>query len=248
ENVANYDFDGENYYVYTNEPNFTIKGTAHDNLDGYRFFFNGDNEFREFHHSGINHGGNPYVPYGFERSFALNDENGETKHVYTLDVLDVTGNHTTRKFFVYYQPKSEIPAAVDVERNHADAFVEQYPETSLLFFDPATQSFKELDPEEFHPDGLYSLVNKYGNVVAVMNVYTVEPEKESDGSEKQEQQEQEKQDQERHDQNDQDTKEDQAASQDQEKENTGAGFGKDNTTGSGTDQKQVTAANKQVAP
>ena len=61
ENVANYDFDGENYYVYTNEPNFTIKGTAHDNLDGYRFFFNGDNEFREFHHSGINHGGNPYA-------------------------------------------------------------------------------------------------------------------------------------------------------------------------------------------
>lgn len=243
ENAANYDFDGENYYVYTNEPNFTIKGTAHDNLDGYRFFFNGDNEFREFHHSGINHGGNPYAPYGFERSFVLNDEDGETKHVYTLDVLDVTGNHTTRKFYVYYQPKSEVPAAVDVERNHADAFVEQYPETALLFFDPATQSFQELDPEGFHPDGLYSLVNKYGNVVAVMNVYTVEPEKESDSSEKQE-----KQDQERHDQNDQDTKEDQGASQDQEKENTGAGFGKDDTTGSGTDKKQVTAANKQVAP
>ena len=92
-------------------------------------------------------------------------------------MLDVTGNHTTRKFYVYYQPKSEVPAAVDVERNHADAFVEQYPETALLFFDPATQSFQELDPEEFHPDGLYSLVNKYGNVVAVMNVYTVEPEK-----------------------------------------------------------------------
>ncbi|MDY2992403.1 S8 family serine peptidase [Ligilactobacillus animalis] len=257
ENVANYDFDGENYYVYTNEPNFTIKGTAHDNLDGYRFFFNGDNEFREFHHSGINHGGNPYAPYGFERSFVLNDENGETQHVYTLDVLDVTGNHTTRKFFVYYQPKSEIPAAVDVERNHADAFVEQYPETALLFFDPATQSFQELDPEEFHPDGLYSLVNKYGNVVAVMNVYTVEPEKESDGSEKQEQQDQEQkqqdqeqkqQKQDQHDQNDQGTKEDQAASQDQEKENTGAVFGKDNTTGSGTDQKQVTAGNKQLVP
>lgn len=243
ENVANYDFDGENYYVYTNEPNFTIKGIAHDNLDGYRFFFNRDNEFREFHHSGINHGGNPYAPYVFERSFALNDENGETQHVYTLDVLDVTGNHTTRKFFVYYQPKSEIPAAVDVERNHADAFVEQYQKTALLFFDPATQSFQKLAPGEFHPDGLYSLVNKYGNVVAVMNVYTVEPEKESDSSEKQEQQ-----DQERHDQNDQGTKEDQATSQDQEKENTGAGFGKDNTTGSGTDQKQVTAANKQLAP
>ena len=163
-------------------------------------------------------------------------------------MLDVTGNHTTRKFFVYYQPKSEVPAAVDVERNHADAFVEQYPETSLLLFDPATQSFQELDPEEFHPNGLYSLVNKYGNVAAVMNVYTVEPEKESDSSEKQEQQDQEKQDQERHDQNDQDTKEDQAASQDQEKENTGTGFGKDNTTGSGTDKKHVTAANKQVAP
>lgn len=160
-------------------------------------------------------------------------------------MLDVTGNHTTRKFYVYYQPKSEVPAAVDVERNHADAFVEQYPETSLLFFDPATQSFKELDPEEFHPDGLYSLVNKYGNVVAVMNVYTVDFEKEFEDLEKQEQ---EKQDQERHDQNDQGTKEDQAANQDQEKEDTGAGFGKGNTTGSGTDQKQVTAANKQVAP
>ena len=132
---------------------------------------------------------------------------------------------------------------VDVERNHADAFVEQYPETALLFFDPATQSFQELDPEEFHPDGLYSLVNKYGNVVAVMNVYTVEPEKESDSSEKQE-----KQDQERHDQNDQDTKEDQGASQDQEKENTGAGFGKDDTTGSGTDKNKLQQTNKQVAP
>ena len=61
-------------------------------------------------------------------------------------------------------------------------------------------------------------VSVNGNVVAVMNVYTVDFEKEFEDLEKQEQ---EKQDQERHDQNDQSTKEDQAANQDQEKENTG---------------------------
>lgn len=228
ENVSHYNFDGENYYVYTNDPTFTIKGTAHDNLDGYRFFFNGDNEFREFHHSGINHGGNPYAPYGFERSFTLNDENGETKHVYTLDVLDVTGNHTTRKFYVYYQPKTNIPVSLDVDRNSVAAFVAQYPETTLLFFDPETQSFKELDPKRSHPDGLYGLVNKYGNVVALMNVYTPEPKKEA---EKNEQEVVETKKHPQHEQNDQTTKEDQT------KETVG--LGKDQTNGSGTGQKQV---------
>ncbi len=225
ENVANYDFDGENYYVYTNEPNFTIKGTAHDNLDGYRFFFNGDNEFREFHHSGINHGGNPYAPYGFERSFVLNDENGETKHVYTLEVLDVTGNHTTKKFYVYYQPKTNVTETLDVERNYVDRFVAQYPETTLLFFDPKTQSFKELALEDFHPDGSYSLVNKYSNVVALMNVYTAEP-KDHHSS-----------------QNEQDT----TKAQEKKTQDTGS-FGKEHTTGSDTEQKQATSADKPVAP
>ena len=66
---------------------------------------------------------------------------------------------------------------------------------------------------------------------SVMNVYTVETEKEAAGSEKQEQQAQD-------DQKDQDTKEEQAANQ--ETGNTETGFGKDNTAGSDTGQKQVT--------
>ncbi len=172
ENVANYDFDGENYYVYTNEPTFVIKGQAHDNLDGYRFFFNGDNDFREFHHSGVNHGGDPYAPYSFAKSFTLNDATGATKHVYTLDVLDVTGNHTTRKFYVYYQPKTSVPQPVKVKQKQANAFVAQYPATTLLFFDKKLQSYKKLSKDETHPAGLYYLVNKYGNVVATMEVYT----------------------------------------------------------------------------
>ena len=229
ENVVNYDFDGENYYVYTNEPLFTIKGTAHDNLDGYRFFFNGDNEFREFHHSGINHGGNPYAPYSFEKSFALNDDAGETKHVYTLEVLDVTGNHTTKKFYVYYQPKTNVTETLDVERNYVDMFVAQYPETPLLFFDPKTQSFKELALADFHPDGSYSLVNKYGNVVALMNVYTAEPKEEVGENEKEIVE----------------APKDHLSSQNEQ--DTGS-FGKEHTTDSDTEQKQATSADKPVAP
>lgn len=177
ENVTDYDFDGKNYQVYTNEPNFVIKGQAHDNLDGYRFFFNGDNDFREFHHSGVNHGGDPYAPYSFAKSFTLNDATGETRHVYTLDVLDVTGNHTMRKFYVYYQPKTSVPKPVKIKQEHVDAFVEQYPTTTLLFFDRDLQTYKKLTTDGTHPDGLYYLVNSYGNVVATMDVYTANFEK-----------------------------------------------------------------------
>ena len=119
-------------------------------------------------------------------------------------------------------------------------FVAQYPETTLLFFDPKTQSFKELALADFHPDGSYSLVNKYGNVVTLMNVYTAEP-KEEVGENEKEIVEAPKD----HlsSQNEQDT----TKAQEKKTQDTGS-FGKEHTTDSDTEQKQATSADKPVAP
>ena len=151
----------------------------------------------------------------------------------------MTGNHTTKKFYVYYQPKTNVTETLDVERNYVDRFVAQYPETTLLFFDPKTQSFKELALEDFHPDGSYSLVNKYGNVVALMNVYTAEPKKEVGKNEKEVV---EASKDHLFTQNEQDT----TKAQEKKTQDTGS-FGNEHT-GSSTEQKQATSADKPVAP
>lgn len=46
-----------------------------------------------------------------------------------------------------------------------------------MFFDRDLQTYKKLTKDGTHPDGLYYLVNSYGNVVATMDVYTTNFEK-----------------------------------------------------------------------
>lgn len=174
ENVSSYKFDGTNYYVYTNEPTFTLKGSAQDNLDGYRFFVNGDNNFRQYHQSGVNYG-NPYEPYLFQHTFDLVD--GALQQVYTLEVRDVVNNKVTRKFYVYYQPKRTTSETVEVTQDKFSTVVSRYPDTQLYFFNKETQQFEPYFDAQKPVVGLYQIVNKYGNPVKLLQVVATPVEK-----------------------------------------------------------------------
>src|SRR5699024_8959459 len=150
---------------------------ATDNLDGYRFFFNGDNDYREFHNSGVNFVAeahqdgstvtNPYPAYKFSKTFNLADATGETTHVYTLSVVDLTGNTVTRKFYVHYQPVSDTVKTVTTDKDGATKVLVDY-STNTLQVKDNTGNWVNATGVEAAKD--YRVVNEYGNVVLILNV------------------------------------------------------------------------------
>lgn len=177
-NVANLQLDSNgDYQVYTNNKDFSVSGEATDNLDGYCFFFNGDNDYREFHNSGVNFvteahqdGStvtNPYPAYKFSKTFNLADTTGETTHVYTLSVVDLTGNTVTRKFYVHYQPASDTVKTVTTDKDGATKVLVDYSNNTLQVKDN-TGSWVNATGVEAAKD--YRVVNEYGNVVLLLNV------------------------------------------------------------------------------
>ena len=177
-NVTNLQLDSNgDYQVYTNNKDFSVSGEATDNLDGYCFFFNGDNDYREFHNSGVNFvteahqdGStvtNPYPAYKFSKTFNLADTTGETTHVYTLSVVDLTGNTVTRKFYVHYQPASDTVKTVTTDKDGATKVLVDYSNNTLQVKDN-TGSWVNATGVEAAKD--YRVVNEYGNVVLLLNV------------------------------------------------------------------------------
>lgn len=175
DNVLTYTLVGDTYHVYTSEPRFTLTGTANDNLDGYRFFFNGDNEFRQFHTFGIEHGAHPYAPYRFQRTFTL-DEDGfvagseETLHVYTLEVLDVTGNITTRKFYVHYRPKRPVLEVEVLTPEQAKKELTKAPISTLEVYDQETKTWRPVELTSTFAPGTYRLLDLYQEPIKVFQV------------------------------------------------------------------------------
>lgn len=177
-NVANLQLDSNgDYQVYTNNKDFSVSGEATDNLDGYRFFFNGDNDYREFHNSGVNFvteahqdGStvtNPYPAYKFSKTFNLADATGETTHVYTLSVVDLTGNTVTRKFYVHYQPASDTVKTVTTDKDGATKVLVDYNNNTLQVKDSTGNWINATGVETAKN---YRVVNEYGNVVLLLNV------------------------------------------------------------------------------
>src|SRR5699024_10547027 len=177
-NVANLQLDSNgDYQVYTNNKDFSVSGEATDNLDGYRFFFNGDNDYREFHNSGVNFVAeahqdgstvtNPYPAYKFSKTFNLADATGETTHVYTLSVVDLTGNTVTRKFYIHYQTVSDKVKTVKTDKDSATKVLVDY-STNTLQVKDNTGNWVNATGVEAAKD--YRVVNEYGNVVLLLNV------------------------------------------------------------------------------
>ena len=177
-NVANLQLDSNgDYQVYTNNKDFSVSGEATDNLDGYRFFFNGDNDYREFHNSGVNFvteahqdGStvtNPYPAYKFSKTFNLADATGETTRVYTLSVVDLTGNTVTRKFYVHYQPASDTVKTVTTDKDGATKVLVDYNNNTLQVKDSTGNWINATGVETAKN---YRVVNEYGNVVLLLNV------------------------------------------------------------------------------
>ena len=178
-NVANLQLDSNgDYQVYTNNKDFSVSGEATDNLDGYRFFFNGDNDYREFHNSGVNFVAeahqdgstvtNPYPAYKFSKTFNLADATGETTHVYTLSVVDLTGNTVTRKFYVHYQPASDTVKTVTTDKDGATKVLVDYSTNTLQVKDNTGNWVNATAGVEAAKN--YRVVNEYGNVVLLLNV------------------------------------------------------------------------------
>lgn len=176
------DADG-NYQIYTNNPNFTLAGTANDNVDGYRFFVNGNNEYREFHNSGVNFVAeahtdgttvtNPYPAHKFNHSFDLRaDGQNETTHVYTLKVTDVVGNTVEKKFYVHYQAQATTDTKVVTQKQAATTLLDYATEASQL--KDAKGDLQAVTGADLTP-GQYRLFNKYGNLVLNLTV-TPDPE------------------------------------------------------------------------
>ena len=161
---------GDTFELYTNQPTLALSGVANDNLDGYRFFLNGDNLYRELHNSGVNQGGNPYAPYTFATEFDLtkggvSQENGATFHVYTLEVVDVVGNTKKIQLKVYYQPQTATPNKVVVDQPTAQALINQYPAATLEVL--TADNWHQVEANATKAEQTYRLVDKYGNVLSV---------------------------------------------------------------------------------
>lgn len=98
----------------TNKPTFKISGVANDNLDGYKFYLDGDNLFSQYNGSGYDYvkglydspaSTNDYGSHKFEKEETLNDNNGQpTTHVFTIAVVDQLGNRVEKKVIVHYDP------------------------------------------------------------------------------------------------------------------------------------------------
>ncbi len=113
--------NGNELELWTNNPKFVLSGKVNDNLDGYRLYVNGNNIYREFLNSGYNRLEglntdteltNPYGDHEFEQVENLNDDNGQpTTHVFTVNVVDQTGNTVTKKLTVHFDPNYVAPTS-----------------------------------------------------------------------------------------------------------------------------------------
>ena len=114
----------------TNKPTFKISGEANDNLDGYKFYLDGDNLFSQFNGSGYDYvaglyaspdSTNDYGSHRFEKEEVLDDKHGQpTTHVFTIAVVDQLGNKVEKKVIVHYDPNFVETPVVDPNQNNGD--------------------------------------------------------------------------------------------------------------------------------
>ena len=114
----------------TNKPTFKISGEANDNLDGYKFYLDGDNLFSQFNGSGYDYvaglyaspdSTNDYGSHRFEKEEVLDDKHGQpTTHVFTIAVVDQLGNKVEKKVIVHYDPNFVETPVVDPSQNNGD--------------------------------------------------------------------------------------------------------------------------------
>ena len=114
----------------TNKPTFKISGEANDNLDGYKFYLDGDNLFSQFNGSGYDYVAglyaspdttNDYGSHKFEKEEVLDDNHGQpTTHVFTIAVVDQLGNKVEKKVIVHYDPNFVETPVVDPNQNNGD--------------------------------------------------------------------------------------------------------------------------------
>lgn len=114
----------------TNKPTFKLSGVANDNLDGYKFYLDGDNLFSQFNGSGYDYVAglyaspdttNDYGSHRFEKEEVLDDKHGQpTTHVFTIAVVDQLGNKVEKKVIVHYDPNFVETPVVDPNQNNGD--------------------------------------------------------------------------------------------------------------------------------
>ena len=139
--------NGNELELWTNNPKFVLSGKVNDNLDGYRLYVNGNNIYREFLNSGYNRleglntdteFTNPYGDHEFEQVENLNDNNDQpTTHVFTVNVVDQTGNTVTKKLTVHFDPNYVVPTdntdvVVDTSTSDTDGVTETKPIDPLV--------------------------------------------------------------------------------------------------------------------
>ena len=115
----------------TNKPTFKISGEANDNLDGYKFYLDGDNLFSQFNGSGYDYvaglyassdSTNDYGSHKFKKEEVLDDNHGQpTTHVFTIAVVDQLGNKLEKKVIVHYDPNFVETPVVDPKQNSDNA-------------------------------------------------------------------------------------------------------------------------------
>lgn len=115
----------------TNKPTFKLSGIANDNLDGYKFYLDGDNLFSQFNGSGYDYVAglyaspdttNDYGSHKFEKEEVLDDNHGQpTTHVFTIAVVDQLGNKLEKKVIVHYDPNFVETPVVDPDQNNGNA-------------------------------------------------------------------------------------------------------------------------------
>lgn len=115
----------------TNKPTFKLSGVANDNLDGYKFYLDGDNLFSQFNGSGYDYVAglyaspdttNDYGSHKFEKEEVLDDNHGQpTTHVFTIAVVDQLGNKLEKKVIVHYDPNFVETPVVDPDQNNGNA-------------------------------------------------------------------------------------------------------------------------------
>lgn len=101
------------YEITTTSDQFTVKGSADDNVDGYRLYSNSNNVYHEQNNAGFNNhddptrDANPYPAHDFNETYdlALGD------NYFTITAVDQAGNTVTKKFHVIRQkvPENGLP-------------------------------------------------------------------------------------------------------------------------------------------
>lgn len=115
----------------TNKPTLKLSGVANDNLDGYKFYLDGDNLFSQFNGSGYDYVAglyaspdttNDYGSHKFEKEEVLDDNHGQpTTHVFTIAVVDQLSNKLEKKVIVHYDPNFVETPVVDPDQNNGNA-------------------------------------------------------------------------------------------------------------------------------